>query len=414
MTDRPLERGGQALHARSSWVALALVVYFCFCYAMAINWYHAGYFARNDLIFNTDPRTNLASLAHGWAAGRNASSHPLLEFFAVPVWLIGEALSRWLPVVDKSQLREYVALGYPPLFGSVAVGLFHRLLQRLDLFGNGSRLVLLVFALSFSSLLFSIVPETYAISSALLVALLYYYLVCWQRGSGHLATWLFLGFALTGVTVTNVAIFFFVYLAFSVDVRQKKVWPALVEAGALSGGVLITAVLMLKLALGITGAPAGHEGGSEWVADYFSLSPYDLASRITQLVGAFYNTFNAAFHLPKEGGISFRRNAGHLFSLAFVTLCVAVAAYFIRRHFASCWHSRFGGLLVAILAFNIVLHTVFGAEMFLYSQHWAAALTLLLAPVLVQHRQWGWAFLAVNTVVNGVFLFRLPHLLGTL
>lgn len=412
MTDGLLQRRGEAVQSQR-WEALALVVYFGFCYAVAVNWYHAGYFSRNDLIFNTDPRTNLASLAHGWTAGRNATSHPLLEFFSIPAWMIGEVLSWVFPAPGKAQLREYVALGFAPFSGSVAVGLFHRLLLRLGLFGDGARLVLLVFALSFSSLLFSIVPETYAISSALLIALLYYYVLCRQRASGQVAAWFLLGLALTGTTVTNVAIFFFVYLAFSVDVRQKKAWTAVVEASALSAGALVTAVLMLKVALGITGSSTGLEGGSSWVADYFSLSPHDLASRITQLVGAFYNTFNASFHLIKEGGISFRRNADHLFSLAFVTCTVAVAAYLIRRHFTSCWHSRFGGLLLAILVFNIVLHTVFGAEMFLYSQHWAAALTLLLAPALVLHRKWGWVFLAVNTVVNGMFLYGLPHLLGT-
>lgn len=394
------------------WSAVALALYFGFCYGMAFSWYEAGYFARNDLFFNTDPHTNLASLAHGWVGGRNAASHPLLEFLSVPVRVLGEALSWLLPAIDKARLREYIALAYPPLFGCVSIALFHRLLLRLQLFGGGSPLVLLTYALSFSTLFFSILPETYSISSALIISLLYYHVHCVQRGSGRVGIWFGLGLALTGTTITNVAMFSFVYLAFAVDVQRRPLWRALTETSLLAACLVLVAVLLLLAAVHGTGVSLGKEGGADWISDYMSKTPYDLASRLAHLVGSLFNTFSAGFHVMDSRGVSFRRNGEHLFAVALVSSIVLAGAYLAWRHFAACWRSRLGALLVAILAFNVLLHLVFGAEMFLYSQHWAATMTLLLAPVLVHYHRWGWAFLAANAVFNGVFLFRLPHLLG--
>lgn len=392
--------------------AAALLLYFAFCYLVALQWYHAGYFARYNLFFDADPNTNLASMAHGWWAGRNAPSHPLLEFLSVPSRMLAELLSWALPAVDKVRLREYIALAYAPLFACVSLVLFQAVLRRLQWLGDGAVLVLLVFALSFSTLLFGILPETYAISSALLLSLLYYYLRCKERGSGRVLVWSLLGLALTGTTVTNVAVFFFVYFVFLVDVQGKRVIRAFFEAAALSVVLLVAAVALLLLAVQVSGTRIGSEGGAGWVAYYFSISPFALAKRLVHLVGAFYNTFNASFYLQDNGGVTFLRNATDYFTLAFVSSCVVAGAYIIRRHFSDVWRSWLGGLLLASLAFNVLLHLVFGTEMFLYSQHWVAALTLLLAPVLVRYRRWGWAFLAVNAAFNLLFIFNVPDILG--
>lgn len=392
--------------------AAALLLYFAFCYLVAVEWYHAGYFSRYNLFFDADPNTNLASMAHGWWAGRNAPSHPLLEFLSVPSLVLAELLSWALPAVEKVRLREYVALAYAPLFACVSLVLFQGVLRRLQWLGDGAVLVLLVFALSFSTLLFAILPETYAISSTLLLSLMYYYLRCKERGSGSVLVWSLLGLALTGTTVTNVAVFFFAYFVFLVDVQGKDRWRAFFEAAALAVLLLVTAVALLLLAVHVSGTHIGSEGGAGWVAYYFSISPFALAKRLVHLVGAFYNTFNASFYLQDNGGVTFLRNANDYFALGFVSSCVLGATYLVRRHFSACWHSWLGGLLLAIMAFNVMLHLVFGTEMFLYSQHWAATWCLLLAPALVRYRSWGWAFLATNAVVNGLFILRVPQLVG--
>jgi hypothetical protein len=156
--------------------AIFLAGYFLVAYAMALSWTYAGYFSAYDVIFDADPNTNLRSFVDGWGGGRNALTHPLIEFLALPPQAIGFFIRLVRHEEVALGVEKMVALAYAPFFLTLALFFYAKILRALKLEGIDLLIAFAAFSLCFSALLFSIVVETYAISCALIAALLYLYM----------------------------------------------------------------------------------------------------------------------------------------------------------------------------------------------------------------------------------------------
>ncbi len=191
-----------------------LAAYFSVSFIVSLYWYQSGYFSVLDIFFDADPITNLASIAHAW--GRHVVTHALLELFSIPIRAIEYIFSSVNLVSDKKSFREIIALAISPIFSTLNIVIFYLLLKKLKLNNYDSVILTLIFTFSFSNLVFSFIPETYAISGFLICSTIYYFNICNQDPSNSkLYIWFALGISLCGITITNVVVFsiiFFFYL----------------------------------------------------------------------------------------------------------------------------------------------------------------------------------------------------------
>ncbi|RJP68164.1 MAG: hypothetical protein C4535_09650 [Comamonadaceae bacterium] len=385
-------------------VAAFCLLHFALAYTLALVWYHRGYFDVFNIFFDADPNTNLASFAHGWWGGRNAPTHPLLELFALPALLVGglAQLAGWGE--RTAVVREFVGLAYAPVFTALAIGVFHRTLARLGLKAHDALLATAVFALSFSSMLFAVVVESYALSGLLVVLLVHWYVVCRQAGRGHHGVWFLLGVALTGVTVTNVAFFAVAFLFFLRCVEQRP-WRAALWRAALQGTGVLVLVLVLHVALlHLLGVTPGVEGSTKWVGQHASTTLYRYVANVLNLLCAGFSTYVVVLPTFWEGKISVSRGLDDLPLILMILLLALVLALAVRKHMPRMGWGELPWMLGALLLFNGVLHGFFGYEMLLYSQHWLAPLTLLLVPVVVRHRRLVLVLLPVAALANLHFM----------
>jgi len=147
-------------------VLLFSFIYCLLCYSLAVHWHDKGYFLVFDIFFDTDPNSNLASFAHGW--GRHAISHSFLELFSIPIRIIEMIYSNLFMVADRLEFREIIALSISPIFSALTLIYFYRILILLNIKTLDANIFTLIFAVSFSNIIFAIVPETYAISCFLI------------------------------------------------------------------------------------------------------------------------------------------------------------------------------------------------------------------------------------------------------
>ena len=149
------------------------LIYFLSGYFLAITWYESQYFSVVDIFFESNPSINLKSLSHGW--GGHAISHPFLEFFTVPVRVIEFVYSLFFDITDRVKFRELVALSISPLFSSLTLLYLYKTLIVLNIKPLDAIIFTLIFSITFTNIIFSIVPESYGISCFLISVLLHYF-----------------------------------------------------------------------------------------------------------------------------------------------------------------------------------------------------------------------------------------------
>jgi hypothetical protein len=365
-----------------AWFLFVLASYFVACYAVALHWYDLGIFSRNDLLFSADPNTNLKSLANGWGWGRNALSHPLLEYFAALPRLGAEVFAFTFKIDDKLLVRDYLAMLYPPFFGALSGAILFRLCTLSGYNKHQSAQVSLTYLLSFSCLIFSITPEAYALAGFFLIALLYYYRVCEQRGCGSHRVWWALGIMHAGITITNVLVYCLAYWLFLRRVVKYSPTRSICLATLSVAAAISVGFAGLRLGVYLVDGTIGPEGGINWISAFSSFSISELGGRWGGLLQSFLNTFAPLNWSTGDNGLTFSKNlqtaSSALWTGAFFLPVLALAIPRLRQMYSTDLLTLLSGIMV----FNFALHSVFGDELFLYSQHWLAALTLLLAPGL--------------------------------
>lgn len=363
---------------------LAALAYFLALYACALHWHGRGYFEVWNIFFDADPNTNLASLAHGWEKGRNAYSHPLLEFFSLPV----QGLAAWLaPVLGQvpDALAERLALAVAPLCATASVGVFGSTVQRLGYRPGQAALASVLLAASFSQLVFGVVPESYALSGLWLALL-------WRLAVGQGLprrgidpAWALLALLLAGTTITNACIFALVYGGWLWHHGHSPA-RALLKAGGTAALALLLCALALFAVLQFGGFDQGSEGGSRWLQSHAALQPYRWLANGINVLCAFVSGVVALGPEMEAGHFSLVRGLDDAPLMLGSLLLLAILAW----RCWPVWRQRpdrwLAGPLLAVLAFNGLLHTAFGYQMLLYSQHWQAPLALLLMPWVLQQR----------------------------
>jgi hypothetical protein len=401
-------------------------VYFISCYAISVSWYYNGYFDVYNIFFDTDPNKNLSSFAHG--RGMHAVSHAFLELFSVTIRIIEFAFSSLSTISNRLEFRELIALAISPIFSALTIVCFYIILMQLKIKTIDANIFTLIFATSFSNVIFAIIPETYAISCFLIALLVYYYLRSGQmKQSGSPLAWFIIAILLTGITITNICIFFLIFSAHLLKNEKFDYYNAFRKASFYSISAVLLVFIYYKMShflfSAITGIDIkmGGGGGIDWIAKYVTTSLYKAGINIINLFSASINAFLAAsptiiapYIFSKEqvsyNLLSFTRYKEDYLWLSSVAILCSVFAYASKEHLKEKrWHDLYliSGL---IIVFNFSLHVLFGREMFMYTQHWIIPLCLILVPVLSGRRALSITFLLLLVGVNLQFLFNVEQL----
>ena len=400
-------------------------VYFISCYAISISWYYNGYFDVYNIFFDTDPNKNLSAFAHG--RGMHAVSHAFLELFSVTIRIIEFAFSSLSTISNRLEFRELIALAISPIFSALTIVCFYKILMQLKIKTIDANIFTLIFATSFSNVIFAIIPETYAISCFLIALLVYYYLRSGQmKQSGSPLAWFIIAILLTGITITNICIFFLIFSAHLLKNEKFDYYNTFRKASLYSISAVLLVFIYYKMShflfSAITGIDikTGSVGGIDWIAKYATTSLYKAGINIINLFSASINAFLAAspttiapYIFPEEvwyNLLSFTRYKADYLWLSSVAILCSAFAYASKEHLKEKrWHDLYliSGL---IIVFNFSLHVLFGREMFMYTQHWIIPLCLILVPVLSGRRALSITFLLLLVGVNLQFLFNVEQL----
>ncbi len=398
-------------------------VYFISCYAISISWYYNGYFDVYNIFFDTDPNKNLSSFAHG--RGGHAVTHVFLELFSVTIRIIEFAFSSLSTISNRLEFRELFALAISPIFSALTIVYFYKILMQLKIKTIDANIFTLIFSASFSNVIFAIIPETYAISCFLIALLVHYYLRSGQmKQSGSPLAWLIIAILLTGITITNIGIFFLIFSAHLLKNEKFDYYNTFKKASLYSISAVLLVFIYWKMShflfSAITGIDLKTGSAIDWIAKYVTTSLYKAGINIINLFSASINAFLAAspttiapYIFSSEvwyNLLSFTRYKADYLWLSSVAILCSAFAYASKEHLKEKrWHDLYliSGL---IIVFNFSLHVLFGREMFMYTQHWIIPLCLILVPVLSGRRALSITFLLLLVGVNLQFLFNVEQL----
>lgn len=323
-------------------------------------------------LFNADLRRVVHDLAREAGAHYRTKVHPLFVLFLNP---LGVLLKQ---TVGRPRLAALVLNAAAAALGVV---LFRELLVRLGVGRGRSTLWAVVFGLSASQLFFGIFPETFAFSGASLLLLF----VAFAAPRPAWARCLAAALVSFGVTTTNLVAG--VLLAWSRRPDGTSRSRALVRAACFGAAVVALAAglslvqrrIVPTAELFFLPSNFGEEASYVvWPEDAASAlrRAGDLADSLlfSNLVAPELKVEGAGESPPKVRFGAWRL-AGWSHAALWVVLLI-VAGYGLWRR-----HSR-GPLLPALLlwiAFNALLHSVYGEPFFLYSCHWTFAVLAVAA-----------------------------------
>lgn len=362
----------------------------------------SGAFDHYNVLFDADSSEGLAIRAHGWSEDGRANvkvpnyQHPLINYMTMPA--IRAVAKPLAPVMGsgtdtQSQVREKLALLVSPACLSLAALAVGVTLLLLGLSTGAAIAAASLYAFSFSSLVFGAVPDHFAMGG-LSITLLFAWLAFWLvrpdpiSRFGYCAWALLVVFAVS-VTVTHSAVAF-VVLALAL-IRREPIVAGLVRS-ALASLVVVVGVVLCAAILGQLLAVSGIgprkaatnitlTGEVGTIRKYAGFSLDSIASKgadfglhsVQAVIGLgierhpAFNTgepdmiapLSRDAWLPIDDGIG----------LFFAALLV-FGLYRGLRPQANYQIRSFSLACALILVTNIVLHSVYGRIMFLFSQHW--------------------------------------------
>ena len=252
--------------------------------------------------------------------------------------------------------------------------------------------------------------------------LIYYFLTCKNNNKkGHPFIWLCIAIALTGITITNIAIFFIVFYLHLLQTVKLNYLYAFRNASTYSILSIVTVVVFFVATRALLNLETGNDGSVDWFTKFIADSFEEVTHNTVNLFSASLNSFVAAYPvtLPnlhcKEiacNMLSFTRYKEDYLLLLIVAVFFLIAyfniAKYVKKH---GWHEVYAVSLLIIL-FNFALHSFFGNnEVFIYTQHWFVPLSLLLIPMLAGKRLLSISFLILIIGINFNFILNIDQLI---
>jgi len=365
-----------------------------------------GAFERNDILFMTDPWVNLKAFAEGFVHGRGYK-HPNLTNLVNPPIELAARIAERLPIVriDGTTFRRRLALSITPLLGAIQTILIFLLLGYLGFQPSSALLISAWNTVSLSRVVFFSLPEYMAINGFLITGTFWLAADALRReGRIRKPLWLLWGFLAFGVTITNIVPFAILLLV--CQLRTTRAVTATFRTAKLVivavGLNLVYFWVMTYWVYGLRFIPL-VDLRSDRQHNAYQLRPHNLwrfplalahtiaaPAPFRTSIGREVNSDLESAQRIQIGmtyfdGPALSAQDGLLAGATLVFLTLGVVGW--RRHRLGSYVLGAG---LAVILINCALHLVYGAdELFVFSQHWQAALTILLAGCLQWTGRWG-------------------------
>jgi hypothetical protein len=381
---------------------------FYMAFGLALYFHAPRLFRYLDQVFDADVPSRVIDLTHARGGHERTQFHPLFVLILNP---IGTVLRAALRAAGASAVgsERLAAVFMCASAGGVTVALFFRLLGRLGCDRTWALLGTLIFGLSASEILFASVPELFPFSALALVLLFY------SCAGDHPPK--------DGLVLTGVLAFSMVVTNIVAVVLARSRWLSLrPPLGALRALALFT-VVVVTLTAGLSVVQSFLYPGT---VSFLRIEPlagpdrhsfvwpsglHDAAQRAQELF-AYFMVFDLAAprlvvtELPPrtvvdfpDVGLAALRGIG----MAQVTLWLGLLVTATGG-----WRRYREPPMVALglwVAFNVLLHSVFGTSLFLYSCQWTFAVVGLVVVALCHVSRQGAmrrSLLVATTVLVGL------------
>lgn len=352
----------------------------------------------DDVLLDSDPQSRLRAFAHNWLVGVSIT-HPGMGHIPSTIIRVVQEVLEVLGLAgrDAEEGRRQLGLWVAPLAGGVRAIYVLRTARLLGAPVATALLLTLVLGLSASHLLFGALPESYGPSGAILtIAGFFLARSVYADQPTPLWKWLLLASCATCVTVTNGL---FVALLWLFSGNTQAILRRAFSRQAIALGLLPLLAAALVSVAGNT--VYGHEGvASQELAHKSRPRSVDRLGRLASFPTAILDSFalpelepSYEMTLEKPGTLRLRLERAPSHRLPpvrawpfGVLMLVGLVAGLRSRARAIALGAA------ALIAVNVALHSFWGHDLVLYSQHWhAASVLLVLLGVVVGVRDVRWS-----------------------
>lgn len=372
-------------------VSLALVA-FVLDLTIALRLGSVGAVDQYDVLFNADTVARIECMVENECGGRSSFSHPNLAVFLNPpvqttAWILKHTVFFGR---SEAEIRRAIALVICPLASALKAPAVFLLFLLLGLTVTQAGLLALLNIVTFSQLVFGSIPEGFALSG-LLLALAYLLAVHSMRSNyRRLWPWIVLGFLTTGITVTNLVIVVILFVTARMYTKMAGAKIILHTAFLVAAVVIPTAILPQLVKGTYHLREVSLDGGSDYTARWMQTDR--AVERALETPVTWAHTFaspppgtarnNRAIRERSKYPFRFTLSPPRVYacrdplSLSLLLLLVMGTLYYRYAPRIAQWTC---GASLTIVAFNWALHSIWGVDLFLYSQHWQLSLLVLVA-----------------------------------
>lgn len=404
-------------------IGLIAVVSFILHLGIARTFDRLGVFFFNDILFASDTRDFLASISHGERSVRTIvpdllnSVHPYIWFYFAPLVRGLAGIAAALGLTDNVyDARLAIGVVVTPAVAALQGAAFAVLLHLLRFPLVAIVPLSLLNMLAFSGLLYGSLPDHFMVTNLAITTLMIAAVVAyrWPRFD-HLGLWIPLGLVATGITTTNIVFVGIVHFVTRLAAQTHGVLRSAARSSLLCGTILVFVVASADFAgYVLHGAPNPEMMKQDFISRYMRLS-MTLSDRIARAAASLENSIApmtsdigtlAPPKTPSEWHPVSRPPTGDFAVYPRFTFeakkpvfgdnplgmiaIVGVVAGAVTMVLRGGIYRAMGAIALSIVAFNLVLHSLWGDEYVLYSQHWMAAALVLLAGTFLVGERWRW------------------------
>jgi hypothetical protein len=358
------------------------LVFSCAYFHVGRSLLHVGAFRHYNNLFNADVPRIIDDMTLVEGNHYRVKVHPLFVLLALPPGLLLRSM------LGSAELASVLLVS---ACGGLCIAVTGRLFERLGLRRGESMWLAVSYGLSASSLVLFSIPESYVFS-----ALSFALALLGALGAPRLARQVGVGMFSFGILVTNL-----VHVALAPLLARKSMRRgALARAGVVAGFVVVFAALLARLQEVIfpTASAFFRRGATAEESHYMVAlgSLGDLLARWKILFAhlGWYNVVAPHPNVIRPPGepidwITFLPSPGHALAAGFGPAgAVASALWLPLLAWSTGVHLRWGRrrtetwVVVGWLGFNVVLFTIYGDDLFLYSPLWTLHLFVWVAVAL--------------------------------
>jgi len=393
-----------------------------------------GVFQQYNVLFDADPNvvlhsfTNLGDEPNIDLYYMRQLAHPNVPtFFAAPIRVLSKGLTIVSPgkFDDTKYLHRQCALVIVPLMAALYYWIVYRLFLRLTLSLLLASLFTLLALVSFTQLLFGSIPELFAINN-LAIALAYLLFLVSKDGRERqcFMAWTAVGMFATGVTITNLvpmAILFWL----SEIYQHRGVWISIARVVGWAALVLALTFALQDIMLGATGLKRpslSHE--FDWIQTFGTKNAKNAVKKFFTFPEVVVNSIIAPEpkQIPNAFAMQMNPSARYAFKFSFdhlaqkswhnaffsvrnligmvLLLLLLLPIRQLAREDRSLFLLSWGSGLVVF--YNMIFHSLWGSDRFLYSQHWHTPLVFLGALLVATKLHVSWQRCGLVAAVIGV------------